>query len=67
MRSKPPNILSLTRFAAVEARSSQRATVLRERLVTLAVAERLAPSTRSAGSLQPGDEAQIRLQLDFVS
>ena len=29
MRSKPRNILSLKRVAAVEARSSQRATVLR--------------------------------------
>ena len=46
MRSKPRNILSLKRVAAVEARSSQRATVLRECPVTLAVAERLTPSTR---------------------
>ena len=46
MRSKSRNIPSLKRFAAVEARSSQRAMVLREWPVTRAVAEMLTPSTR---------------------
>ena len=46
MRSKSRNIRSLKCFAAVEARSNQRATVLREWPVTRAVAEMLTPSTR---------------------
>ena len=46
MSSNPRNILSLKRVAAIEARSSQRATVLREWPVTRAVAEMLTPSTR---------------------
>ena len=44
--SKPRNIRWLKRVAAVEARSSHRAMVLRERPVTRAVAEMLMPSTR---------------------
>ena len=46
MRSKSRTIRSLKCLAAVEARSSQRATVLREWPVTRAVAEMLTPSTR---------------------
>ena len=44
--SKPRNIRWWKRVAAVEARSSHRAMVLRERPVTRAVAEMLLPSTR---------------------
>ncbi len=44
--SKSRNILWLKRLAAVEARSSHRAMVLREWPVTRAVAEMLTPSTR---------------------
>ena len=44
--SKPRNIRWLKRVAAVEARSSHRAMVLRERPVTRAVAAMLMPSTR---------------------
>ena len=44
--SKPRNIHWLKRFAAVEARSSHRAMVVREWPVTRAVAEMLTPSTR---------------------
>ena len=44
--SKSRNIRWLKRAAAVEARSSHRAIVLRERPVTRAVAEMLTPSTR---------------------
>ncbi len=44
--SKSRNLHWLKRLAAVEARSSHRAMVLRERPVTRAVAEMLTPSTR---------------------
>ena len=46
MMAKSRNIRRLKRSAAVEARSSQRAMVLREWPVTRAVAEMLTPSTR---------------------
>ena len=46
MMSKSRNIHWLKRLAAVEARSSHRAMVLREWPVTRAVAEMLTPSTR---------------------
>ena len=54
------DILSLKRFAAVEARSSQRATVLRECPVTLAVAERLTPSTRRLATCSNSRRVQRR-------
>ena len=60
MRSKPRNILSLKRLAAAEARSSQRATVLREYPVTLAVAERLRPSTRRLATCSNSRRVQRR-------
>ena len=44
--SKSRNLCRLKRAAALEARSSHRAIVLRERPVTRAVAEMLTPSTR---------------------
>ena len=58
MRSKSRTILSLKRLAAVEARSSQRATVLREWPVTRAVAEMLTPSTRKLATFSNSRRVQ---------
>ena len=60
LMSKSRSIRSLKRFAAVEARSSQRAMVLREWPVTLAVAERLTPSTRRLASCSNSRRVQRR-------
>ena len=57
-RSKSRTILSLKRLAAVEARSSQRATVLREWPVTRAVAEMLTPSTRKLATFSNSRRVQ---------
>ena len=48
--SKSRNMCRLKRSAAIDARSSQRATVLRERPVRRAVAEMLTPSTRRSAT-----------------
>ena len=60
MISKSRNIRWLTRFAAVEARSSHRAMVWREGSVTRAVAARLTPSTRRLATWSHSRRAQRR-------
>ena len=60
MISKSRNIRWLKRFAAVEARSSHRAMVLREWPVTRAVAEMLTPSTRRLATWSHSLRAQRR-------
>ena len=60
MISKSRNIRWLKRFAAVEARSSHRAMVLREWPVTRAVAEMLTPSTRRLATWSNSLRAQRR-------
>ena len=60
MISKSRTIRWLTRFAAVEARSSHRAMVWREWPVTRAVAERLTPSTRRLATWSNARRVQRR-------
>ena len=60
MRSKSRNIRSLKRAAAVEARSSHRAMVVREWPVTRAVAEMLTPSTRRLATCSNSRRVQRR-------
>ena len=58
--SNSHNLRWLMRLAAVEARSSHRAMVLRERPVTRAVAEMLTPSTRRLATWSNSRRAQRR-------